>query len=214
MLRLFFFLIVIVPCMLQPAYAKGGGYVLALSWSSAYCDAKYHVGRLDDAQCMSDRRYGFVVHGLWSQVKDGLPYAQYCSGAYSQHLPRQLVESVLPVMPSAGLVRYTWRKHGLCSGLAPEDYFQQLKMAHSRFSTPSAWLDLKEPMVRRKHQFKQDVMVANPKLQEGMFIVTCDKKNFREVRICLDDDLNYKHCSAQVLRNECSRESMNLLPVE
>ena len=41
-------------------------------------------------------------------------------------------------MPSAGLARYQWRKHGMCSGLDETDYFALLVEAAESIAIPRA----------------------------------------------------------------------------
>src|SRR5208337_2815550 len=63
-------------------------YVLALSWSPSFCEASAERGSnqatsnqtasnqtTQDQQC-GERRYSFVVHGLWPQYEKGFP--EFC----------------------------------------------------------------------------------------------------------------------------------------
>ncbi|MCB1968558.1 MAG: ribonuclease, partial [Candidatus Accumulibacter sp.] len=49
-------------------------YVLALSWSPAYC--LIEGDRANKQQCAEERDLGFVVHGLWPQFESGYP--EFC----------------------------------------------------------------------------------------------------------------------------------------
>jgi len=59
----------------QNATAPVDYYMLALSWSPAFCEAqreKNH-GKIPEKaayQCASDRQFGWVIHGLWAQSKN------------------------------------------------------------------------------------------------------------------------------------------------
>ena len=46
-------------------------YSLVLSWSPTFCDS--NAGRRARQQCGLNRRYAFVVHGLWPQHEKGWP---------------------------------------------------------------------------------------------------------------------------------------------
>ena len=74
------------------------------------------------------------MHGLWPQYERGYP--SYC-GPEGRSPQRRDLDVVEGVMPSAGLARYQWRKHGSCSGLAPSGYFEAVAAAFARIQIPS-----------------------------------------------------------------------------
>jgi ribonuclease T2 len=213
-MRLSFLILFVILAFPAHLEAKDQGYILALSWSPAYCVLQREDDPRDDKQCESERPYGFVVHGLWNRVPDGQPYAQFCSSRYSEQISQDIVQSVLPMMPSQGLVRYTWRKHGLCSGLSPRDYFARMQQAFAKFVTPASWLDLERAATRDRDELRRDVITANQALRENMFILTCQKQNLREVRVCLDANLNFAPCSQDILKRDCSRPDLTLVPIQ
>src|SRR5258705_13549201 len=73
-------------------------YVLALSWSPSYCADL--AERRYDPQCRldGDRRYAFVLHGLWPQYERGWP--QYCPSPDRGYVPRGGANRMLDIMPS------------------------------------------------------------------------------------------------------------------
>jgi len=85
-------------------------YVLALSWSPEFCHS--HPSK---PECTSGN-FGFVVHGLWPQYKDGYP--EHCSTAPGLTDPSRMQE----VMPDPSLVAHEWTTHGTCSGLEADAY--------------------------------------------------------------------------------------------
>ena len=95
-------------------------YALVLSWSPTYCAEK---GDNDRMQCnRSDgRRYSFILHGLWPQYERGYP--SDCQLPRRPFVPEPVIDSMLDVMPSRGLVIHEYRAHGTCSGLDPAPYF-------------------------------------------------------------------------------------------
>jgi ribonuclease T2 len=199
---------------LAPAKAQQYGepgqfdfYVLALSWSPSYCDSAGN--RADPQQCSRrGKPYSFVVHGLWPQYDRGYPAD--CS--YNPpRIPDRTLNGMLDVMPSRRLVIYEWRKHGTCSGLSPDEYFALVRKAFEkvkippRFAQSTNWQTVSPPEV--ENAFK----VANPNLEDDMIAVTCDRRNLREVRICMSKDLEFRACP-QVDRQQACRNPRVALP--
>ena len=103
-------------------------YVLALSWSPSFCEAASERNRGGtQAQC-SGRPFSFVVHGLWPQYERGFP--EYCQRP-SPRLQRNIMTSMLDLMPAPGLIFNEWDKHGTCSGLAAKAYFETIRKARA-----------------------------------------------------------------------------------
>src|SRR3712207_2977920 len=86
-------------------------YVLALSWSPAYCELEGN--HRDRDQCEPGRGLGFVVHGLWPQFERGYPTE---CGPFGRSPSRVALAEAGDVFPSEGLARNQCRKHGSCSG--------------------------------------------------------------------------------------------------
>ena len=106
-------------------------YVLALSWSPGYCESV--EGARD--QCEPGKGLGFVVHGLWPQYERGFP--SDCPGPRSPS--RIALEKASGLFPHERLARYEWRKHGVCSGKSPSDYFADVARAHAAVTIPAAF---------------------------------------------------------------------------
>ncbi|MFX5574808.1 hypothetical protein ABTD77_20430, partial [Acinetobacter baumannii] len=70
-----------------------------------------------------DRRFGFVVHGLWPQYQNG-GWPENCS---TERVSEQMIGRMLDIMPSRQLVIHEWRKHGTCSGQSADDYFGTIR---------------------------------------------------------------------------------------
>jgi ribonuclease T2 len=182
-------------------------YVLALSWSPSYCDSAGN--RADPAQCRAQKPLSFIVHGLWPQYDKGFP----SDCAYNApRVTEQTIRELRDVMPSRGLVIHQWRKHGTCSGLSPDQYFALVRKAFERikippqFAQPAQWQSISPPEVENAFR------VSNPGLEGDMIAVTCDRRNLREVRICLSKDLQFRACP-QVDRQTCRAPRVSLPPV-
>src|SRR5208337_4753142 len=83
-------------------------YVLSLSWSPSFCEeaAERGNGGRSQAQC-GGRPFSFVVHGLWPQYERGFP--EYCQRP-SPRLAREIMTSMLDLMPAPGLIFNEWDK--------------------------------------------------------------------------------------------------------
>src|SRR5215470_14998959 len=86
-------------------------YVLSLSWSPSFCDAASERSPESAArqpEC-GERRFAFVVHGLWPQYERGFP--EFCQNP-APRLDRNIVSSMLDLMPAPRLIFNEWDKHG------------------------------------------------------------------------------------------------------
>jgi ribonuclease T2 len=180
-------------------------YVLALSWSPSYCAALAERGgrRLPQPQC-GGRPFAFVVHGLWPQYERGFP--SYCEKP-APRISRALVDSMLDLMPSPGLVYHEWNRHGTCSGLAAQAYFAALRKARAAVKVPPNYLSLERPMTVTPGEVADAFLKANPGLKPGNLAVACDKTRLTEVRICLTKDFSFHDC-ADVARSACRRDKL------
>ncbi len=113
-------------------------YVLALSWSPSFCEASAEKGRAPREQC-GGRPYSFVVHGLWPQYERGFP--EYCQNP-APRLDRNIVSSMLDLMPAPRLIFNEWDKHGVCSGLGPRGYFDAVRKARAQVKIPEPYIEL------------------------------------------------------------------------
>lgn len=182
-------------------------YVLALSWSPSYCALEGTAA--DHRQCGGGRPYSFIVHGLWPQYERGWP--EFCPATPSQ-APAELVRGMLDLMPSEGLVRHQWAKHGTCSGLSPEGYFETTRSARARVEVPGAFARLAEHVSLAPAEVAAAFMRANPGLPPDGIAVTCDRNLLREVRVCLErGSLNFRSCPP-VARRSCTLDSVRMPP--
>jgi ribonuclease T2 len=186
-------------------------YVLSLSWSPSYCEASAErrpEGRPPDPQC-GPRPYSFVVHGLWPQYEKGFP--EFCQMP-APRLNRDLVASMLDLMPSPRLVFHEWDRHGVCSGLPPSGYFEAVRKARATIKIPAEFIDLKAPLTVTPAEVEAAFVKSNPGLSLEGIAVRCDKRRLREVRICLSRDFQFQPC-AEIDRRSCRRESLTMPPV-
>jgi ribonuclease T2 len=183
-------------------------YVLALSWSPSYCEASAEKGRAPREQC-GGRPYSFVVHGLWPQYERGFP--EYCQNP-APRLNRNIVSSMLDLMPAPRLIFHEWDRHGVCSGLEPRAYFDAVRKARAQVKIPEPYLELSQPLMVTPDEVEEAFVEANPGLTRNGVAVTCDSRRLHEVRICLSKDLRFRDCD-EIDRRTCRRERLVMPPM-
>ena len=186
-------------------------YVLSLSWSPSFCEAaseRGNSGRNQQAQC-GGRPFSFVVHGLWPQYDRGFP--DYCQRP-APRLDRNIMSSMLDLMPAPGLIFSEWDKHGTCSGLAARAYFETIRKARAVVKIPAEYLELSETKVVAPAEIEDAFVKANPGLSNAAIAVTCDSKRLSEVRICMNKDLQFRACE-EIDRRACRRETVEMPPM-
>ena len=163
-------------------------YVLALSWSPTYCAIE---GSDDDTQCGVER-HGFIVHGLWPQFETGYP--EFCPSSMTDRVSDAAVESIVDITPSSGLIRYQWRKHGICTGLRQSAYFELTRRASEKVSIPDDYADPADHATLGPQAIEAAFVAANPGLSPRGIAVTCKQRQLADVRICLTKDLEFREC--------------------
>ncbi|MEO1190126.1 MAG: ribonuclease T2 [Pseudomonadota bacterium] len=209
-MRLLLALLLVTLGLRSPAADTPGDfdfYVLALSWSPSYC-ASVAPGR-SPLQCDSGRPFAFVVHGLWPQYERGWP-ADCIEPA--PRLSQAAVQGMLDIMPAAGLVRHQWRKHGTCSGLPAEAYFELTRRAFDSVAIPDALQRLEEPLVTSTRALEAAFLEANPDIPADGISARCRDRRLQELRICFTRELTPRSCE-QVERRQCREDSVLLPPV-
>ncbi len=185
-------------------------YVLALSWSPSFCAAASERApdRPAQPQC-GERPYAFVVHGLWPQYEKGFP--EYCRRD-APRLDRNIVASMLDLMPAPQLIYREWDRHGTCSGLAPRAYFDTVRKARAATKIPEQFLDLKAPITVTPDEVEEAFIGANPGMTRAAIAIGCDSKRLSEVRICLSKDFQFREC-AEIDRRACRRDKLLMPPL-
>src|ERR1700728_909335 len=212
-----------------PATAQYGGpphsgvpgqfdfYVLSLSWSPSFCaeTAERYAGSSPSLQCGA-RPYSFVVHGLWPQYDKGFP--EYCESP-APRLSRDIVSSMLDLMPAPHLVYNEWDKHGTCAGLSPRAYFDTVRRARAAVKIPPDYSALKTPLTVAPDAVADAFIKANPGLSAKAMAVECDSKRLTEVRLCLAKDVSAGsgavqfHDCPEIVKRSCRRDQVVMPPV-
>jgi ribonuclease T2 len=183
-------------------------YVLSLSWSPSFCRETEERGREGGEQCRG-RPYAFVVHGLWPQYERGFP--RDCQ-VPAPRLNREIMRSMLDLMPAPRLVFHEWDSHGTCSGLAAQAYFDLVRKARGTVKIPETYSGPKATLTVTPGEVEDAFVKANPGLSQTGMAVTCNSTRLSEVRICMSKDLKFRDC-AEVDRRACKRDKLIMPPV-
>jgi len=208
MLRLCPILLMLLSALPVRADGKAGEfdyYVLSLSWEPNWCaltgDAR------GDPQCDAGTGTGFIVHGLWPQYKVGYPSDCFTTEADPS---RADTAAMVNIMGGAGLAFYEWKKHGRCTGLSSDAYFETLRRAFFlNVTIPPLFgqvtRDLQVPPLVIQDAFLE----SNPQLSPDSITITCDGAMIEEVRICLTKELAPRDCGMYVV-DDCKRKEAAL----
>ena len=150
-----------------------------------------------------------MVHGLWPQYEKGFP--EYCQ-VPAPRLDRNIISSMLDVMPAPRLIFREWDRHGTCSGLPARAYFETVRKARAVVKIPAEYIDLKAPLTVTPAEVEQAFVNANPGLSASSIVVGCDRERLREIRICMSKELAFRGCEG-VERRTCRRDKIVMPPM-
>jgi ribonuclease T2 len=189
----------------------GGGtyYVLALSWSPSYC-ADPGVADREPRQCGRDRRFSFVVHGLWPQYARG-GWPQACTSPWRE-VPPPLKASMLDLMPSPGLIAHEWRDHGQCTGLSPQAYFDLVRRTRAAVTIPAPYVAPDRALMVAGAEVERAFVAANPGHSPASVMVQCDRTRLREVRLCVTKEGRPRACGPD-MGDRCGAGRVAMPPV-
>lgn len=193
------------PYSAQPGPRNEAGrfdyYAMVLSWSPTFC-AGQNRGN-NDLQCgaRAARPYAFVTHGLWPQHERGWP--ENCQTRERPFVPQQIINKMLDIMPAPNLVIHEYRKHGTCSGLSPESYFDLTRKLYNKVKIPPRYERLNAPITVSPAEIVSDFVSVNPQMKPDSIAVTCNGpgNRLREIRVCFTREGEYRACG----RNEDAR---------
>jgi ribonuclease T2 len=189
-------------------------YALVMSWSPTHCSTP--EGEDDAQQCSrrDGRRYAFVLHGLWPQYERGYP--ESCRTRVRPFVPQPVIDDMLDVMPSKGLIIHQYRKHGTCSGLDPDDYFKLARRLFQSIRIPDRFANPLEAQSLSSEQLVADLVTSNPQLKPDMVAVACGGpgNRLKELRICFTREGKLRSCGAnEDERKLCRSDKFSVPPV-
>jgi ribonuclease I len=104
-------------------------YLMALSWSPSFCET-----HADETEQCGSKGFGFVLHGLWPQNRDG-SWPQHCSSSGEHEPDAATIDRTLAFMPSRHLIEHEWQTHGSCTAWMrkPISIWPIARLRRSRF---------------------------------------------------------------------------------
>lgn len=198
-----------VPAFAQHRAGEFDSYLLALSWTPAYCagdgDAR------DDPRCREGSALGWGIHGLWPQYDDG-GWPQYCSSP-RRDPSRAETAAQAALFGTSGAAWHQWNKHGRCTGLSAQDYYRLTEEALSRVTLPDVFEGVTQPLRVDPAVIEAAFVEANPDLTPARMVTSCPNGEIVELRVCLTRDLEPVDCAPALLRRECRLGAARLLPL-
>ena len=182
-------------------------YVLSLSWSPNWCALEGDARQSD--QCDARHDHGWILHGLWPQFENGYP--QYCQSA-KRPPSRQMTSQMADIMGTSGLAWHQWEKHGTCTNLSAENYFDLSRQAYTQIERPEILRQLAKPVRIAPSVVEQTFLDANPRFGVDGITITCRSGHIQEARICLTKSLEPRTCGADVIR-DCTEKNALFEPV-
>lgn len=188
--------------MAAPALADGEKagvfdyWVVSLSWSPNWCALEGDARK--SPQCDAAHDHGWILHGLWPQYHRGYP--AFCRTAYRAP-SRQMTSDMADIMGTSGLAWHQWRKHGVCSGLSPANYFALSRRAYNSINRPPIFRKIDQTMRLPASVIEEAFLEANPEWEADMVTITCKQGYIQEARICLSRDLAPVPCGQDVVRD-------------
>lgn len=118
-------------------------YMLALSWSPAFCQRQKqnNNGKVPQHlkyQCAGEQQFGWVIHGLWpqsSKAKRVDEHPRYCQGDLPM-VAENTIKTYMNESPGATLLQGEWEKHGACAFNQASEYFAKQKSLYQALNLP------------------------------------------------------------------------------
>lgn len=203
-------LIFLLPRFASAENGKAGEfdyYVVALSWSPNWCELEGDAR--NSPQCDAREDHGWILHGLWPQFNRGYP--SFCRTSF--RMPsRSMTADMSDIMGTSGLAWHQWRKHGVCTGLSPKDYYALSREAYGRITRPEVFRKLDRDVKLPASVVEEAFLKANPQLMADGLTITCKQGHIQEARICMSRDLEPVTCGRDVIR-DCTMQDALFTPV-
>ncbi|MDH5543975.1 MAG: hypothetical protein OEZ43_00190 [Gammaproteobacteria bacterium] len=177
-------------------------YVLALSWQPAFCE--FHPQK---KECQGSSTDVFsaeqpALHGLWpNRLNDPKHRYAYCAGKKAKGdwcedkiaVDHAKLEKYMPGVASC-LQNYQWRKHGSCSGLTVQDYFETSITLVQDFATTAIAQEIRRNIGKVvSSELLLQRWNENNKQSDGAIELVCRRHNGKayllEVRIALSREI-------------------------
>jgi len=170
-------------------------YALALSWSPQFCSSVNPNSGKYAHQCRKNN-FKFVVHGLWPQIKTAKNKCEHPRNCETSAVDQSIIKQMMCMMPSESLIQGEWQKHGTCSGMSTQAYFDQTAQLWNRLNKPDVEALLDAQGMTSGYDIVSAFVAANPKsgLTRSAVSVSVTEGALEEVLICYDLQFRYAAC--------------------
>lgn len=177
-------------------------YLLAMSWAPSFCHSHPYN---QTPECTQP--YKFVLHGLWPQYENG-KWPQNCH--FYGDVTKDVTQLMIDIMPSESLINHEYSKHGTCTGLEPQEYFELARTAYEKVVIPQE-LNVTQTVEIPTEALAAAFLKANPWLSGDSIHLQCSHGRhsyLTGVNICVDKKLSSIPCSL----NTCQNETVTVTP--
>lgn len=200
------------PAVRQNEAGKFDYYALVLSWSPSYCAGLQRNDYEPQCHRRDGKRYSFVLHGLWPQFEKGYP--ESCPTRNRPFVPQTTIDRMQDIMPSPRLVIHQYRKHGTCSGLEPNAFFDLSRNLFAKIMIPQRFQNPAAPFFISPDDLAKEFAAATPGLKPEMMGVVCagPGDRLKEIRICLTREGEFRTCSENESQRRLCRSNRMFVP--
>jgi len=172
-------------------------YLLALSWSPAFCASPAGQKESKKEQCSAN--FGFVIHGLWPQFSAGGWPENCIEDAEDVDSDNALIAQTGPLqIPKGdlGFLDHEWKKHGTCDSASQVEYFRDTATAASRVTIPKEIASPNEERRISVQRLRDELINSNKGLSADAIEVNFDRsgKLITEIHICLSKKFEFTPC--------------------
>ena len=182
-------------------------YVMALSWSPTWCAIT--GDERGSPQCRQDADFGWILHGLWPQYERGWP--SYCRSSV-RNPSRSQTAAEADLFGTGGNAWHQWNKHGRCTGLTAEGYYEIAREAYESITRPPVFRQIDNAIRLPASVVEAAFLEVNSTLSADQITITCKDGRIQEARICLTRDLELRSCGSDV-RRDCSMDNALMAPI-
>ena len=137
-----------------------------------------------------------------------------CQSATKPWVPGETIERMLDIMPSRHLIIHEYKRHGACSGLDPQQYFDAARKVYSGIRIPDQFQAPQQPLKMPPAEVQKAFLDTNRQLSSNSIQIACSGELLSEVRVCLTKDFLPRPCSHnEQNRRLCSYNTVTVPPV-
>ena len=122
------------------------------------------------------------------------------------------VASMLDLMPGPRLVYHEWDRHGTCSGVPANAFFDTIRKARAVVKIPPQYLDLQSPLTVTPDAGRGRLRCRQSGADAGGHRRHLRRPPARRGAICLTRDLQFRDCP-EIDRRSCKRDKLVMPPV-